>query len=227
MVPHQFVCNVCRNKGRECFYCGLTKPESQFPAARWERVSSRRICIECGMQRQCSFCNRRADQRHFSHTEWNKNDSKRLCTDCVPHRCSKLKKAKRREAYSAEQWKRGDGQGLCMECDKRRCMKCFREKGCGAFASAMWCLPPGSKDFFCKFCCKSGREIGHWTCFAADCRNKFPKEEFQLAQLRFAKQQLRMAKHRVCDSCMTARKRTEEEIAASNVRSVVKYRKIQ
>ena len=109
---------------------------------------------------------------------------------------------------------------------KRRCMKCEKEKGFGAFSSAIWCLPPGSKDFLCKFCTQSGRKIGHWTCFAADCKKVLPSSDFVLAREKYTEQDLRRAKNRVCDVCMLARQKLQDDIAASNTSQVLKYRRI-
>ena len=222
-----FVCEDCRNKEaqRTCFYCGKTKPEKMFPAGRWKQVLKKRLCIECDKQKKCSFCQRTGDHKYFAVQEWIKSGSQRRCKDCVPHRCRQCKKSKRSEAYSTEEWKLGDGQGLCMECNKRRCMKCDKEKGYGAFSTAMWCLPPGSKDFLCKFCTKSGSKIGHWTCFAADCKKLLPSSDFVLAKKKYTEQQLKKARNHICDVCMVARQKLEDDIAASNTSQVLKYRR--
>ena len=66
------------------------------------------------------------------------------------------------------------------------------------------------------------KNIGYWTCFAAGCKKNLPKETFVLAKMRFTEQQLTQVKYRVCDSCMTARKKAEDEITASTVRNVVR-----
>ena len=188
---------------------------------------ARRICIECGKLKKCSSCGRQNKQKYFSSEEWHKHDDQRRCKDCVPRQCRQCRKMKPKEGFCKDQWRLADGSGCCRNCQKRRCMKCFIEKGKNAFADNMWQLPDGASQLLCKLCMRGKREVGLWTCFAADCKTQLPKEDFVLAHAKHTAQQLTRAKNRLCDRCLTLRQAEENNINADNIRHIMKHRRTE
>ena len=96
-----------------------------------------------------------------------------------------------------------------------------------AFADNMWQLPDGASQLLCKLCMRGKREVGLWTCFAADCKTQLPNEDFVLAHAKYTAQQLKTAKYHLCDRCLTLRQAEENNINADNIRHIMKHRRTE
>ena len=222
-----FVCDSCReaNKLRQCVTCEKQKPESEYPATRWNQVLKRRMCLQCEEGKKCSSCDRRGGHKYFTDEEWKKNDDeRRACIDCVPRRCCRCRKQKAKGLFSKKQWALGVDSSTCYDCDKKRCGLCDKAKGIKDFEAAMWEVLDGSPEFQCKECTRGRRTVGMWTCVNKRCRLRKPHAEFSKMNEKWGGKAT--GNRRECDACIVRRERELCEATQKSFEQVQKRSRV-
>jgi len=222
----RLVCSDCK-KGqlRTCKVCLKEKSEEYFPATKWDRVLTRRVCLACSGDRKCSTCDLRDGMHKFTADEWKKPDGERRCKACMPKRCCKCKKAKTRASYSNVQWRLDEGVAVCLDCDRKRCGRCNKEKKYTDFEPSNWELADGSAEYCCKECTRGQRTFGMWMCRNRRCRKQKPIAEFSMAVDKHGENI--KGNSRICNDCTRRRQEEEANMSKKSFEQVQKKPRIE